>query len=65
MRALWALTGFGGLGRRGAAGIWWLAYTTFFWSIGLTANFLVVCLGFGCSQQTQRKYERRLRRIGA
>ena len=59
--ALWALTGFEGLGQRGAAGVPWPAYTTFFWGIGLTANFLAVYLGFGRSQQTQREYERLLR----
>ena len=62
--ALWALTGFEGLGRHGAAGIPWPAFTTFFWGIGLVANFLAVYLGFGSSQQTQREYERLLRRQG-
>ena len=59
--ALWALTGFEGLGRRGAAGVPWPAYTTLFWGIGLAANFVAVYLGFGRSQQTQREYERLLR----
>ncbi len=62
--ALWALTGFEGLGQRGAAGIPWPAYTTFFWGIGLTANFVAVYLGLSSSQRTQREYERLRRRQG-
>ena len=58
---IWYLTGAEGLGRRGEAGIPWPAWTTLFWGIGLTANFVAVYLGINHNRQAQREYERLLR----